>query len=436
MKRILNIFAIFLVIMSVLFFMASCNNDDKNDIDDDDSAGTNDSLNDDKDEDKDDDKVPVYKDYTVTVVDGVGTPISGVIVKFTGEDGVTKTRATEKDGTAVLKNALAGKYNVLVEQGLSSVTVVETEFTLTADITTYTTVVRDDSKIMDVFFAYDAEPDIAYVVGLGEYRIPCEAGGSSFVVLSVQKSGVYRVTLESEGEDMTVGYYGIPMFVQQHHCADGEYDGKTFELIIQDYETPYVIGVSSSEASTAGLKIERVSDAPFDPQYAPWTEVHATSNPQKITLPENATLKGLDISDNNLSVYLGDDGYYHTSDGKIVYLRIDSVANEANGDKKYLDVSIAFIAGLVDQNHGQNFGGYVYDNNGDFVGKYTYNNLLATYLECCDKGVYPLTAELAEAIKCHGNSVGWWTPGTANFLFDGVMYNKDTVWLFLCCTVE
>ena len=101
-----------------------------------------------------------------------------------------------------------------------------------------------------------------------------------------------------------------------------------------------------------------------------------------------------------------------------------------------MDVSIAFIAGLIDQNHGQNFGGYVYDNNGDFVGKYTYNNMLATYLECCDKGVYPLTEELAEAIKCHGNSVGWWTPGTANFLFDGVMYNKDTVWLFLCCTVE
>jgi hypothetical protein len=133
-----------------------------------------------------------------------------------------------------------------------------------------------------------------------------------------------------------------------------------------------------------------------------------------------------------LSVTLGDDGYYYTNSGELVYIRVNSVPNSG-----YLDVSIALIAGLVDKNIGQNFGGYVYDENGQFVGKYSYNEMLASYFEKLDStGVYPLTQELAEAIQVHGGSMGWWKPDTVNYLFNGVDVNFDNAWLFLCCTAK
>ena len=432
MKRIVNILALFLVILSVLTGMVACNNDDKDNGKDDED---NTHETDDKDKENEN-KDPVYLDYTVTVVNGIGSPISDVIVKFTGEDGVTKTRATDSNGMAVLKNALAGDYDVVVEKGFSEVTIIESEFTLTSEKSSYTTVVEEEGKAMEISFAYDKEPSMAYLVGIGEYNIPCMAEDSRFLVMTVLKSGVYTITLSSDDENMTVGYYGIPMFVQKSHCGEGEYDGRSFELVIQDPNTPYVLGIYSSAEANANLKIERIADAPFDPQYAPWQEIYAKGNPEKITLPENATLTDVDICDKNLTVTRGEDGYYYTSDGKLVYLRINSVSTNEVGEAKYLDASIAYIAGLVDPNHGQNFGGYVYDDEGNFVGKYSYNNLLAVYYECCDRGVYPLTDDLVEAIKCHGKNAGWWTPGTVNFLLEGVDYVEDNAWLLLCCTVD
>jgi len=69
------------------------------------------------------------------------------------------------------------------------------------------------------------------------------------------------------------------------------------------------------------------------------------------------------------------------------------------------------------------------------VGKYSYNDMIAAYYEHCDSnGVYPLTEELAEAIKLHGKSAGWWNPTSPDFLFNGKPYKEENAWLFLCCT--
>jgi hypothetical protein len=251
-------------------------------------------------------------------------------------------------------------------------------------------------------------------------------------VFNATTSGVYRFTLNSEDADAIIGYYGIPLFVQSSHCDEGAYDGKTFELTIQDPETPYVIGIKTTKRAETSFTIERVGDAPFDPYHAPWTVVPATGELTKCNLPETVVLNDLDVTDKNLSITLSEDGYYYTADGKLVYLRINSVSNA-----RYLDVSIAYIAGFIDSNFGQNFGGYVYDDNGDFVGKYSYNEMIGSYYEVCDSmGVYPLTEELAEAIKCHGNSAGWWNPNAANYLFGSVEEVTENAWMFLLCTAD
>lgn len=416
MKRIVNILALIFLFSAIFTLMVGCETDEEKD--------------------------PVYQDYTITIVDGLGNPIRDVIVKIHTPGGEVKNRVTNKEGIASLKNVIAGDYRIIIEQGASNAVIKRFEYALTEDVTNLKLVLRDSTKTIDI---YGDIPDesFAYNIDAGTYDIPCEPGQMAYFVFNPNASGVYKISVSSTDEELTVGHYGIPMFVQSHHISEGEYDGKSFEIIIQDADTPYVFGLKSTKFVNAKFTVERTGDAPFDPEFAPWTIVPSTADITKCDLPEGAKLKDINVTDSSVSVTLGDDGYYYTSDGKLVYIRIGSVC-----DAKYLDVSIAYIAGLVDANFGQNFGGYVYDENGEFVNKYSYNTMLESYYgridengviqngNCDETGVYPLTAELAEAIKCHGNSVGWWKPNTPNYLFNGVPVNLDIAWLFLCCTIE
>ena len=415
MKRILNILALILAFITVFTSMTGCVEEQNQE--------------------------PVYQDYTVTAIDGLGNPISNVVINFYTPAGEKKMRITGKDGVASLKNVIAGKYEIIVEQGLSNAIVTEFKYELTEDVKDLTIVLRDGTKTMDIS-GNIPDNSFAYNIGADSYTAYCTPGSISYFVFNPQEPGVYKVSLASATDGATIGYYGIPMYVQNYHCAEGEYDGKSFELIIQDEATPYVIGITSENATAVDFSVERTYDPPFDPEFAPWTVITSTAEITKCDLPDDVKLKDIDVTDSNVSVSLHDDGYYYTSDGKLVYVRIGSVC-----DARYLDVSIAFIAGLVDSSFGQNFGGYVYDDNGEFVGKYSYNSMLLAYYGTVDEdgvvsgnydetGVYPLNAELAEAIKCHGTSAGWWKPNTVNYLFNSVPVVLDNAWLFLCCTVE
>lgn len=405
MKRIICILALVLTFSCLILAFAGCNNDKKKEV--------------------------VYKDYTVTVVDGLNNPVPDVIVKFTYPDGTTKSRVTLDDGIASLKNVPEGEYKVNIEKGLSTAVITTWEYTLNEVKSSLNVIVRDEEKTFEVYGEIP-EDTYAYSINASDYEVWCEGGKMSYVVFYAQTPGTYKVSLGADDKNITVGYYGIPMFVQTSHRLDGEYDGRSFELVIHDVQAPYVIGISSSEQALAHLSVERIGDTPFDPQYAPWTNVEAEMELTECDLPDDVVIEDFDVAADNLSVTLRDDGYYYTDDGKLVYIRIGSPCYA-----KYLDVSIAYIAGFVDHNFGQNFGGYVYDENGEFVGKYSFNNMIESYYEMCDStGLYPLTEELARAIQVHGNSAGWWKPGAANYLFEGVDINPETAWLFLCCTVR
>lgn len=407
MKNIFKILTLLLVVFSVAIAMIGCQEE------------------------------PVYDDYTVTVVDGLGNPMSNVMVKFTNPDGETKTRVTDKDGLAVLKNVLCTDYAVALEKGFSDAVIDQASYTLTKEVRTLKAVVRDEKKTFDIYGEIP-EGTFAYRAGVGSYDIVMEANGAFYLVFYAQTRGTYKVTLTSDDSDATVGFYGIPLFVQSTHRGDGEYDGKSFELVIQDSETPYVIGIKTIKAGEAHLTIERAGDAPFDPNYLPWTEVESNADLVKCDTT-GKTLVDVDIADSDLTVSLGDDGYYYTSGGKLVYVRITSATGYTRfnaEEQQYVPVlngSLALLCGHVDANVGTNFGGYVYEN-GEFVGKYRYNSMIGTYKEYVDSsyGVVPLTEELAKALKLHGEHNGWWNPDSYGYLFDGIRVNHDNAWLFLC----
>ncbi len=380
---------------------------------------------------------PVYTKYSVSVVDDVGNPIPQVIVKFVDSEGVSRTKITGKDGLAVIENVLAGDYTVYVEQGFSSAVITTGRYELTAEKTDLQLILRDSQKTVDIYGAIP-ENSYAYVVGATDYNIICREGGYTYLVFYAHNSGVYRFSIPSDS-NATLGFYGIPLFVQADHCLDGEYDGKSFELTIQDTATPYVLGIKSDSQTAVLLDIERVSDAPVDPMHAPWTEIAAEQATFEKCDFTGKKLVDVDIADGDFEAILGNDGHYYTADGKPIYIRITTVTSYGRLDESLqfspvVNGSLALMAGHVDQNIGVNIGGYIYDDAGNFVTKNRYNTMIGTYMSLADEtyGVVPLTAELAECIKLHGEANGWWKETNPGYLFDGIVVDKDNSWLFLC----
>ena len=380
---------------------------------------------------------PVYLDYEITVVDSIGNPFANVMVSFTTPEGEVKTRVTGNDGKAVLQNMLEGEYKVKIERGFSSAVISKSEYTLTKDNPSIVIKARDEKNSFEIYGNLEG---VTYAsnISAGSFTPFIDANTTSYFVFYATSSGVYKVSVTSDEPSMTVGYYGIPLFVQSTHCGEGEYDGKSFELLIQDYSTPYVIGVSSTNDATANLVIERTGDAPFDPIFEDWTNVESTATLTQCDTT-GKTLVDFDIASEDITVSLGDDGYYYTNDGKPVYIRITSTTghgyvNENHEFVSLLGGSLALLAGHVDDKVGINIGGYVFDEDGEFVGKYLYNGMIKTYMDYVDSkyGVVPLTAELAECIKLHGESNGWWNSNSGGYLFSQVEVNPENAWLFLC----
>lgn len=435
MKRIVGILAIILLLSTAFMGLVGCDNENK--PDDDPNNNDNNNVGGDVEGDGSNEEEVVYLDYTVKIVDGLGIPVSNVIVTFKNEEGGEKMRVTDKDGMASYKNAPAGNYTVKIEQGYSDAEIIQSEYKLSKDLTSLNVIVRDTKNLSEIYGAVP-EKTLAYGVTEGEYTPDCSSDERSYFVFYAHTAGLYRVSIETDDADAIIGFYGLPMFVQDVHCGDGEYDGRSFELVIQDPATPYVLGISLTEDMPVSLKIERTGDAPFDPDYVDWITVQATADIEKLDF-EGKTLVNLDIEGDKIDITLGDDGHYYTADGKKVYIRITTISpyGYTNENFEYvhaLGASLAFLAGYVDENVGGNIGGYVYDDNGNFLAKYSYNEMIKTYMDNADAkyGVVALTEELVECLMLHGNFNGWFDPNSPAYLFHNVDINPENAWLFLC----
>ena len=389
--------------------------------------------------------MPKHDNYTVRVVDEVGNPVSSVMVTITDKKGEQKTKMTDDNGLAIFNDVLVGNNSVTLDvahreiMNLSKITLINNTYSLERKTRDLCAVVRDETKIHEI---YGEVPDgeIAYTVGVGSYSLSVLADDRAYVVFYAQSKGVYKVSIKSNNPEATVGFYGIPMFVQADHRADGEYDGKSFELIIQDSATPYVIGVSSPDAAEISLKIERTGDAPFDPNFVEWTEVAVDDSKLVDCNLGGKTLIDVDITKKSLDITVDDDGYYYIN-GKRAYIRITTPTSYGyyTEDLQFAPVlngSLALLAGHVDPKVGVNIGGWVYDENGNFVAKYRYNDLIGRYMEHVDGeyGVIPLDEQLAECIKLQGENGGWFDPEKPGYLFGELdkQVNDDISWLFLC----
>lgn len=392
-------------------------------------------------------------DYTVTIKDGDGNPIKGIIIKLFDSDGTqVGGNVTGADGKVTFSEVINGQYKIKLSKGVTKYNFSKTEYDVTTTSDGYTITLHNEPKDkVDIYGPAVGEGGEAYVIGSGSYFTNLTPGEMTYFVFYVDMSGVYSVDFLSDESGMSIGYYGAPSYVLDYHClGDGSvpYDGKGFDIEIPDINTPHIIGIKSETATDCIFNITRKSDLPFRPEYVDWTDVNAYADLSKYTLAEGATLGEFDITDKNLSIVLEKNGKYYTQDGKLIVMRLASASqNSALAYEGFLSLKdLAGFSGNTSNeesagagvgNVGMNIGGYIYDEDGNFITKKSYNNMIKTYLEYCDDktGVYPLTDELLDMIKVHGNSAGWWKPNTVNYLFDTEFINQEMAWLFMCSYV-
>lgn len=375
---------------------------------------------------------------TITILNHSDEPLANAVVKFITANGDSSMDMTNDQGE-VTKTITIGDIYITVENSTT-----KNEYYLVA---------KELNEQGVIFNAYDelstsrvhdnGTPDevditddrIAYVTrSTGKYYATnLNAESWVFFLFIPTEDGIYEFTTDIGAE---VGYFGAPLNAYQAPIEPKAENG-ALRLEIKkrnlgetaSQTTPYLIGIRSSEKSECLFEIKRVGDPMYTPEeLAEWQIITNKNNPQPLFLSYanwNVTLNDIDIS-SPVNAVLGSDGYYHlgSADGELIYVRIGS-------ESKYL-------ASFYDVCTMDSMRAQLYDENGNFIKKEIYSELVKQYYELADEktGLYPLDELMANAIKNHGNYVGWWKQGSANYRFSETTIDKDSAWLFACCTVK
>ena len=458
MKNMLKIILAAILVMSLAFAFASCDIDDfLGSIFGDDAGDGGDPTDDPKDDPTDDPKddptddpkddptddpvTPVLVSYKVIIKDDAGNPLKSVQVKLLDSEGNrVKTMLTGESGECTFKNIAEGQYSVSLSSISGGLQFLQDEYEFeegeqTLNIVAYHKIVKTDGQTVYGPGVPD-EGAMAYPIGVQSAYVDLTVGKMNYFIFTAADygKGLYKFSFESTDSNMTIGNYGGPMYVFSDHVAtndsDNEYDGKSFilEITTSYLNTPHVIGIKSSTADSCILHVTRLGDATDGISDMPWSDYQQTVTPEKYYVYDNGKIGDedmLDITDPDLKVVLGSDGYYHkgTADGPIVFIKLNTAS-------PYIDAISAVVAN-------QMFGWINVD--GDKITKISFNALINTYLELCDNnlGVCPLNYDLAKAMQLGGEHMGWWDADHPNYLFAAVNgLQVDNAWLFACCTVS
>ena len=392
---------------------------------------------------KDDESNDTGAYYTVTLDDGTGKAVTSVQVSLVKDDGTEAAKVIvgmtgEKiKGRADFTAIKSGSYKIVLRAlnkadiyyDAENAKIDEDNRSVTVNVSRP---VPEKTRVLMGQDIPESANVMAAMLDVG-YYFGSFNGDLNYFVFNPSRVGVYEIRFRADDSDVIISNHGIPDYVQP--ALDTTDEGVIEILVpsISEEGCPRVIGVEPQKFTTGYIEIVRVSDLPNTPEYLPWETVQSTVEIKQFDLPyDNANLVSLDITDENLMVVLGSDGYYHLGDenGKIVYVYISKPVKDG-----YLDGSFTTIAGL------QRIGAYVYDEDGNFVRKESFNDMILEYAACCDKntGVYPLTEDMAYAIKSFGNAQRWYNLDEEQFTIfgeDSVNIVAENAWLFACATLE
>lgn len=406
--RIMKKTLILLLALSMLFALCACG---RNSGDDNDSTTAN---------------------YQVKVLDGQSNALTGgVIVKFMKDGEQAAMQPINAEGIAS-KELTKGDYTIELEFTNKDLTghYDADAAVLSADKTTLElTLISGLSGEPVSLYVGDAEY-AAYNVAAGSTYVPIKASGRNYFLFTPVEAGTYLFSVDNN--DLNLGYYGSPYFVQAQSAIDVIDNTVTISISESSLGgSTYVIGVDGVDADVeCVLNVIRTGDPAITIADMPWTEYKTTHTPSPYTLDLNGkSLKYVDIkgkTEDNQVIFNETDGFYHfgSADGPVVLMHLD---------KKAPYVSLQTVI------EGDGLGGgapireYFFDADGNFLKKEDYTEILRTYFANMDEnhGVYPLTNDLIYIIKNGCN--GWWDSTSPDFIFTDC--NPEIGWMFALCYV-
>ncbi len=390
---------------------------------------------------------PLKIDYSVTVLDGFGNPMSGIQVTFMSPQAPVGSVKTDENGKAVCK-LTEGEYEADVEVGDDYYVGGYIKLTASAP----------SAEVIAVGYAsnpekmYPDEVNGVYNVGVGSVRVPVENNVIRYFFFKPTEGAVYKFYTDSD--KVEAGYYGGNFNVLAYNAGQYDEEGNlVFEFLKSSVGQVLVIGLKSSSASVSEctLTIERYSDIGISDGERPYEQYQLSKELTQKTQTPKGTREYVSIEVDLTTfanreeiqvVYNEADGYYHlhTADGPVLYVVITQPLTY------FQDNSLAGIAGTSP------VGRIFYDEEGNFVKKEGYNVAIAGekdysigageivkngYAQIADTkyGVVPLDADLIYILKNIGAD-GWYergTPGLTDWIFGESIVMPENCWLFAVC---
>ena len=376
----------------------------------------------------------VKLEYSLTVLDGTGAPMSGVTVVFTSGGSAVAQITTDNSGKAA----------VMLEEGEyvaepDSVDGYYSDFSITLTAAEPSSTVKLVAYAVNPELVYPDEVNGVYSVGLGSVRVPVVVDEMRYFFFLPVEGAVYKIYTDSE--KVEAGYYGGSFYVSETNMGEVDENGVvTVEVLHSSVGIVIVIGLksTSSAVTECTLTIEKASEIEVLPDELPWDQYVPSKTPEKLgDVAGTMTYVQItaDITDifnpsgaisEIAVVYNEKDGYYHlnTADGPILYVN--------------LMFASPFQEALVTIANVTNIGRYFYDEQDNFLGKESYNEAIIAYGNAADSnGVVPLDDDLIYILKNIGEN-GWYDMLSHNSIFadDEVFVYPYNGWLFACCYFE
>ncbi len=244
------------------------------------------------------------------------------------------------------------------------------------------------------------------VLALGENALTMESGAvTTIFAFTPDQTGTYRFTADNAA---LLGYWGSSVHYLSDFTAEKT---NTLEHTITSVGQRIMLGISGVDS--CNVTVEKIAD--YEEVVIQTIVYENTHEFGTYTYDENAIVD-IDIFDSDPDVaVLGADGFYHygSAIGPVMVVNLKTIGVDVGGAYSYGQLT-----------------GYGTDENGVTV-KYDYNNAMKAYY---DKGLYPVTEELALMLQRVGKARSWYIPGGFIYTYASSV-DEEVAWMGVCSYV-
>jgi hypothetical protein len=256
-------------------------------------------------------------------------------------------------------------------------------------------------------------------VGTNHVTFAPDGDGLTYFLFIPEQSGTYTITASAQ-----LRYFGSDISRIWDQTDNMGIVNNTLTLNVKqtDLCASYVLAVKTA-AGSGTLTVSRIGEATLEWEDLPYDVYNGIYTPKDFTYT-GGTLTYVNVTGeaSDFVLVLGSDGYYHLNgaDGPLLYLNLGgSSANPAK------ETGITLHTML---HTNRPIRGTVKDENGNNLYKRQYNDLVQKYIDCADRGLYPLTPDLVEILKTQ-NDNNWYSYLVAKY----PQAKKELTWMANIC---